>query len=320
VINSTANVVEIQSVTKTFGQHTAVDDLSLSVPTGSIYGFIGPNGSGKTTTLRMIMRIYHPDPGSGSIRILDDESYEAANNQIGYLPEERGLYKKMKVREHLRFFAELKGCRDYKDAVDNWLHRLQLSDWADKKVETLSKGMSQKVQFISAVIHQPSLLILDEPFSGLDPVNLEVLRKAVLDLRSAGTTIIFSTHDMHIAETMCDFIFMIHKGKKVLDGTLTDIQNTYGRDTLRVKLEGNGSSDLSSHLLGVEKITHYGQFLELRIQPETDTQAVLDALMKQGRVTHFELAKPSLHDIFVRIAGADDQDQSITNDQEHTHA
>ena len=319
-MNNTTNVVEIKNVTKTFGRHVAVDGLTLSVPTGCIYGFIGPNGSGKTTTLRMIMRIVHPDPGSGTIRVLGEKSYEAANNRIGYLPEERGLYKKMKVRDLLRFFAELKGCRNFKGTVDTWLERLQLTGWANKKVEALSKGMSQKVQFISAVIHQPELLILDEPFTGLDPVNLETLREIVLDLQRSGATIIFSTHDMHIAEKMCDFIFMIYQGKKVLDGTLLDIQNTYSRDTLRVKLEGDGLYDPSTDIEGVEKVTHYGQFLELRISRQTDTQSVLQDLMKRGRITHFELAKPSLHDIFVRIAGPELPDRTVTNEQEHFHA
>lgn len=319
-MNNHKNAVEINRVTKTFGQHVAVDDLTLTVPTGSIYGFIGPNGSGKTTTIRMIMRIFHSDPGSGSIRVLGEESYEAANNRIGYLPEERGLYKKMKVRELLRFFAELKGCRNYKESIDHWLDRLQLTDWADKKVETLSKGMSQKIQFISAIIHQPELIILDEPFSGLDPVNMEVLRDAVLDLRRAGTTIIFSTHDMHVAERMCDSIFMIFKGKKVLDGSLSEIQNTYSKDTLRVKLEGDDTSELISDIDGVEKITHFGQFLELRINQQADTQSILTELMKLGHVTHFELSKPSLQDIFVRIAGPDAQNQTVANDQELVHA
>lgn len=319
-MNNENSVVKITDVTKTFGNHTAVDRLSLSVPAGCIYGFIGPNGSGKTTTLRMIMRIYHADPGSGSIVVLGKESFEAANNHIGYLPEERGLYKKMKVRETLRFFAELKGCRDFKGAVDHWLERLQLSDWADKKVETLSKGMSQKIQFISAVIHQPDLLILDEPFSGLDPVNLEVLRDTVLELQRGGTTVIFSTHDMHVAEQMCDFIFMIFQGKKVLDGTLSDIQNTYGKDTVRVKVEGNGSFDASQSIDGVEKITQFGQFQELKINQQTDTQSVLQTLMKQGRITHFELAKPSLHDIFVRIAGPAATKIIAPAPQEQTHA
>ncbi|MGB2984670.1 MAG: ATP-binding cassette domain-containing protein [Phycisphaerae bacterium] len=309
----TMNVVEIENVTKTFGQHTAVDSLSLSVPQGSIYGFIGPNGSGKTTTLRMIMRIHHPDPGGGHIRVLDEESFEAANDRIGYLPEERGLYKKMKVRDILRFYAELKGRRNFKHAVNTWLERTDLTDWANKKVETLSKGMAQKVQFISAVIAEPELVILDEPFTGLDPVNMDVLREAVLDLRRRGSTIIFSTHDMAVAERMCDFIFMIFKGGKVLDGTLESIQNTYGQDTVRVKVEGNG---YDPHTIpGVEKVTDFGTTQELRITPETDTQELLSALMKRGRVAHFELTRPSLHDIFVRIAGPEATEDAPVTDE-----
>ncbi len=294
------NVIEIENVTKSFGRTVAVKSLSLSVPQGSIYGFIGPNGSGKTTTLRMIMRIYHPDPGSGSIRVLGRESFGAANDRVGYLPEERGLYKKMKVREVLRFYAELKGRRDFKHKVSEWLERMGLADRANHKVETLSKGMAQKVQFISAVIAEPELVILDEPFTGLDPVNTDVLREAVLDLRRGGTTVIFSTHDMAVAEKMCDFIFMIYKGEKVLDGTLESIQDTYGQDTIRVRMEGDGYDPHS--IPGVENVTDFGRFQELRIDPATDMQQVLSRLMGMGRVAHFEIAKPSLHDIFVRIA------------------
>jgi len=295
------NVVEIQGVSKTFGSQVAVSQLSLNVPRGSIYGFIGPNGSGKTTTLRMIMRIYHPDPGGGHIRVLGQEAFSAANDRIGYLPEERGLYKKMRVRELLRFYAELKGVRDFKGAVKRWLEQLNIADWAEKKIETLSKGMAQKVQFVAAIIHDPELVILDEPFSGLDPVNMDVLRDAVLELRRRGTTVIFSTHDMQVSERMCDFIFMIYKGNKVLDGTLDAIQNTYGQDTLRIRVEGNGFDP--AKVAGVERVTNFGQLQELRINPRTDTQQVLGDLMRHGRVTHFELTKPSLHDIFVRIAG-----------------
>ena len=302
------NVVEIESVTKTFGKHTAVSNLSLSVPEGSIYGFIGPNGSGKTTTLRMIMRILHPDPGAGAIRVLSEEVHGAANDRIGYLPEERGLYKKMKVRDILRFYAELKGRRDFKRTVDSWLERMDLADWAAKKVETLSKGMAQKVQFISAVIAEPELLILDEPFSGLDPVNTDVLRRAVLELRRKGTTVIFSTHEMSMAERMCDYIFMIYQGEKVLDGTLPSIQKTYGQDTVRVKVEGDGL-DLAA-LSGVERVNDFGQLQELRITPDADTQRILDYLRSRGRVTHFELTSPSLHDIFVRIADPDREEDA----------
>ncbi len=295
------NIVEIQNVSKTFGNFKAVNDLTLSVPKGSIYGFIGPNGSGKTTTLRMIMRIYHPDGGSGHIHVLGEEHMGAANDRIGYLPEERGLYKKMKVKDILRFYAELKGCTDYKKKISHWLERMGLAPWADKRVDALSKGMSQKVQFISAVIAGPELVILDEPFSGLDPVNADVLRDAVLDLRRNGSTVIFSTHDMSVAEKMCDFIFMIYKGNKVLDGTLDSIQSKFGQDTIRIRMDANGFDP--HRIKGVQRVTDFGRLQELRIAPGTDTQEVLTELMSQGRVLHFEQTQPSLHDIFVRIAG-----------------
>src|SRR5712692_82520 len=247
------SAVEIREVTKTFGAFTAVDNLSLEVPRGTVYGFIGPNGSGKTTTLRMIMRILHPD--RGLIRVLGDDSHKAATDRVGYLPAERGLYKLMKVRDVLRFYAELKGCRNRKSAIDSWLERMELTAWANKKVQTLSKGMAQKVQFIATVVTKPELVLLDEPFSGLDPVNTDVFRDAVLDLNREGATVIFSTHDMAVAEKMCDFIFMIHKGKKVLDGTLAAIQDKYGSDTVRVRLDG--ASLTAGDLPGVVHVTDF---------------------------------------------------------------
>jgi ABC-2 type transport system ATP-binding protein len=291
--------VELEQVTKTFGKHTAVDCLDLQVPEGTVYGFIGPNGSGKTTTLRMILRIFFPD--AGTVRVLGVDHSEAADDRIGYLPEERGLYKKMRLRDILRFHAELKGRRDYKTAIDAWLSRMQLADWADKRIDTLSKGMAQKAQFIAAVIGEPKLLILDEPFSGLDPVNMEMLRDVVLDLKKQGTTVIFSTHDMDVAEQMCDTIFMIFRGKKVLDGTLESIQQRYGEDTIRIRTpDANGALE---HLPGVVRVNNLGRHQELRIAPGTDTQAVLRELSQRTRIEHFEIAHPSLHDIFVRIAG-----------------
>jgi ABC-2 type transport system ATP-binding protein len=289
--------VTIEHVSKSFGAVAAVQDLSLQVPTGSIYGFIGPNGSGKTTTLRMIMRILHPD--QGEIRVLGEAAHGAANDRVGYLPEERGLYKSMKIRDLLRFYAELKGRRDSRAAIDSWLERMNLTEWGHKKVETLSKGMAQKVQFIATVIAEPELVLLDEPFSGLDPVNVDVLRDAILDLRRHGATIIFSTHDMGVAEKMCDFIFMIYKGKKVLDGTLENIQHQFGRDTVRVQLDNN--QDLQE-LPGVMKVTDFGRLQELRLEAGTDPQHILASLMARGRLQHFEVAHPTLHDIFVRIA------------------
>ena len=293
------NAVELRNVTKRFGRVTAVDDLSLDVPQGSVYGFIGPNGSGKTTTLRMIMNIYYPD--SGSIRVFGDELHGACTDRIGYMPEERGLYKRMKVRDVLRFYGELKNGKDVGKEVDRWLGRLDLSDWASRKVETLSKGMAQKVQFIATVVARPELAILDEPFTGLDPVNTDALREAVLELGAGGTTVIFSTHDMNVAEKMCDFIFMIFKGRKVLDGTLAAIQDQYGSDTIRIRTEDGGAA--LHGLDGVEKIADFGQVQELRVAPGRDPQEILSAIVSRTRVRSFELARPSLHDIFVRIAG-----------------
>jgi ABC-2 type transport system ATP-binding protein len=293
--NQTA--VALAGVTKTFGAHTAVDQLDLTVPRGSVYGFIGPNGSGKTTTLRMIMHILHPD--SGQIEVLGRRTLRAANDHVGYLPEERGLYKAMSVRDVLRFYAELKGMRNCRAAIDQWLGRMGLSAWAGKKVQSLSKGMAQKVQFIATVLAKPELVLLDEPFSGLDPVNMETIREAVLDLRREGTTVIFSTHDMGVAERMCDSIFMIYRGKKVLDGTMESIQAAYGSDTIRVRLNGERVPD---ELPGVQKLTDFGRYQELRLSQGVDPQGVLALLMARDRVLHFELARPSLHDIFVRIA------------------
>ena len=301
------NAVELQNVTKTFGKVLAVDDLSLDVPTGSVYGFIGPNGSGKTTTLRMIMNIFYPD--SGAIRVLGGEAGDSCNDRIGYLPEERGLYRRMKLRDLLRFYGELKSNRDVSVQVDEWLERFELGGWADNKVEALSKGMSQKAQFIAAVVSEPDLLILDEPFSGLDPVNTDVLREAVLDLQSKGTTVIFSTHDMDVAEKMCDFIFMIFKGRKVLDGTLDAIQEEYGHDTLRISAEG-GVSHLRD-LEGVDRIRDFGRIQELRMKPDADPQEIISRIMSRTRVRNFEVSRPSLQDIFVRIAGPEAEEVAV---------
>ena len=293
------DAVEIRNVTKTFGETTAVNDLTLTVPEGSVYGFIGPNGSGKTTTMRMIVNIFYPD--RGMIRVFGAQLQGTRSEQIGYLPEERGLYRKMEVRPLLEFYGELRGGRSVSAEVDGWLKKFDLLHCADRKLETLSKGMSQKVQFIAAVVPAPRLLILDEPFTGLDPVSADVLRDSILELRRRGATVILSTHDMHVAESMCDRIFMIFRGKKVLDGTLDSIQNRYGNDTIRVS--ANGDAAAFEGLPGVERVRDQGQIQELRMAAGCDPQQVLRALVARTRVTSFSVARPSLHDIFVRIAG-----------------
>jgi len=290
--------ITLDAVTKRFGQTMAVDALSLQVPEGAIYGFIGPNGSGKTTTLRMIMNILLPD--SGTIEVLGDRSSVAARDRVGYLPEERGLYKQMPVKRLLTYYGELKGGRraDVAREADWWLARLGLSAAAEKKVQALSKGMSQKVQFIASVVSRPDLVILDEPFSGLDPVNRDVLRDAVLELKRRGTTIVFSTHDMSMAELMCDRIFMIFKGRKVLDGSLDDIQATYGHDAVHVRAQGGAA--LLRTIEGVTSVVDHGNTQEVRLS--VAPQAFLGRLAARTEVHRFEITRPSLHDIFVTIA------------------
>ncbi len=299
----TAPAVEINRVTKVFDAVTAVDQLSLSVPEGSVYGFIGPNGSGKSTTMRMIANILYPD--SGAIRVFGQERSATRSadrtKMIGYLPEERGLYRKMRVRALLEFHAALRGGRNVTSQVNAWLERLGLLNRAADKVETLSKGMSQKVQFIATVIPEPKLLILDEPFSGLDPVSADSIRNAILEMRKRGCTVILSTHDMGVAESLCDSIFMIFRGRKVLDGTLASIQAGYGSDTIRVEVEG-GAKVLDA-LPGIEQIKDLGHVQELRMAEGCDPQRVLSALLGRTRIVSFSVVKPSLHDIFVRIAG-----------------
>jgi len=293
------NIVEMSDVTKTFDKHIAVDSLSIAVPEGSIYGFIGPNGSGKTTTMRMIMNIFYPD--SGLIRVFGEKLNKSSIDRIGYMPEERGLYKKMKLREVIQFYGELKSGKDVDRETELWLGRLGLSEWADKKIEALSRGMGQKAQFIATIVSRPELIILDEPFSGLDPVNAETIKDVVLELNSQGATVIFSTHDMNVAEMMCDFIFMIFNGSKVLDGTLSSIQDKYSSDTIRIRTE-DGASALNN-LRGVESVNDFGQVQELRILQGYDPQDILTEIISRTRVMSFDVVKPSLHDIFLRIAG-----------------
>jgi ABC-2 type transport system ATP-binding protein len=303
-INMSSSAIHVSGVSKRFGDHQAVNNVSIEVPAGSIYGFIGPNGSGKTTTIRMIMNILVPD--SGEIHVLGKASAADVRDDVGYLPEERGLYKKMTVRRVLRYYGQLKGksAHEVDAAMKDWLGRLQLTDWIDKRVDQLSKGMAQKVQFIASVVSQPKLLILDEPFSGLDPVNAEALKDAVLEMRRRGTTIVFSTHDMSAAERMCERIFMIFRGKKVLDGTLEEIQSEYGHDTARVRT--SGGAGILTGMASVDAVNDHGNYQDVKLKG--DAQAFLQQLVQKTTVQQFEIRRPSLHDIFVRIARPTDDE------------
>lgn len=292
------NTIELKNISKTFGSVVAVNDLNLNVPKGSIYGFIGPNGSGKTTTIRMIMKILYAD--SGTIFINGNQHDSKRLNNIGYLPEERGLYKKMKVKDVLMFHGELNNGTDLPSKIKKWLSYFDLTEFSNKKVATLSKGMTQKLQFIATILNDPEIIILDEPFGGLDPVNAELLKDAILDMQKRGATIIFSTHDMSMAEKMCDQIFMINKGKKVLDGTLQSIQDQFGTDTIRLQTE-MGAEALDG-IEGIERINNYGKQQELRLSQSIDPQKILSVIMKKTAVLKFEITKPSLNDIFIRIA------------------
>ena len=293
----------LENVTKTFAATRAVDSLSARVPTGSIYGFLGPNGAGKTTTIRMIMNIIYPD--SGRIELLGGNSGALAREKIGYMPEERGLYRKMSVQSVLWYLGAIKGMKrsQMSREVPRWLEVMGLREWTYKKVEELSRGMQQKLQFIATVINSPEILILDEPFSGLDPVNLDLLKDIVLHMREEGKTVIFSTHMMEQAEKLCDFILLINKGRKVIDGTLDAIRAQ--QETGAVSIEVEGDADFVNDLPMVKSTARAGRRLEIVLQEDADEQALLKALVGRVRVNVFEVKVPSLHEIFVRLVGKD---------------
>lgn len=305
--------VQIRNVVKRFAAHTAVRDLSLVVPRGTVYGLLGPNGAGKTTTIRMILNVIAPD--SGTITILgQDSTGESILDRVGYLPEERGLYRKMKVRSILRFLAELKGISRKKadPLIDEWLERLSLKspdkDWGTAKVDELSRGMQQKVQFIAALLHDPELVILDEPFSGLDPVNSQALKDTIVELRRRGKTVIFSTHLMDNAERMCDAVCIISNGDKVLDGSLADVKAENAGRTVAVALDGAPSGEIDRIFADrslVERVDDSNRFFEIELKPGADAQQLLRAIVGSGaRVKRFELVQPSLHQIFLEKVGA----------------
>ena len=296
------DAVVLEGVTKRYDTLTAVSKLSLAIREGAVFGLLGPNGAGKTTSLRMIMRVLIPD--EGSIRVLGQPLNERTPDLIGYLPEERGLYIKMKVRDHLRFLGALKGLSEgeaYKRA-GAWLDRLELAEWSEKKVQDLSKGMQQKVQFIATVIHKPPLLILDEPFAGLDPVNASLIKDIMLELRQQGSTIILSTHRMEQVEMMCDSICLINKGCNVLSGDLRAIKHSYGKNTLRMEYSGDGTFLEGTGL--VENVNHFGAVVEARLKPGADPQEILKSAVQHGvRLNRFELVEPPLNDIFIEKVG-----------------
>ena len=297
-MNDTKPTLVLDHVTKKFGDFTAVDDLSVQVRPGRVFGLIGPNGAGKTTTIRMIVNITIPD--SGRIELFGRPMDARLQDRIGYLPEERGLYRKMKVGEQLRFFAELKDVRGKvaDERINLWLEKLQLSDWKNKRSKDLSKGMQQKIQFITAVIHDPDLLILDEPFSGLDPVNVDLMKQTILEKKAEGKTIILSTHQMEIAEKLCDDVCMINRARKVLDGRLREIRRSFSRNAVALQVVGGdgllGDASLVAH------VRQNGDDTEVLLAPGSDAQTLLRRLVESGAVVNkFELAEPSLHDIFI---------------------
>jgi len=300
-MNDQKPTLVLEHVTKRFGDFTAVDDLSLQVRPGRVFGLIGPNGAGKTTTIRMIVNITVPD--SGRVELFGQQMETRLQDRIGYLPEERGLYRKMKVGEQLRFFAELKDVRGKTadERIDQWLKRLQLSDWKNKRAKDLSKGMQQKVQFITAIIHDPDLLILDEPFSGLDPVNVELMKQTILENKAEGKTIILSTHQMEIAEKLCDDVCMINHATKVLDGGLREIRRSFSRNAVALQIDG-GDGLLQDKSI-IANVRQHGEDTEVLLAPGVDAQMLLKRLVESGAVVNkFELAEPSLHDIFIEKA------------------
>jgi ABC-2 type transport system ATP-binding protein len=296
-------VLELENLVKDFDGKRAVDNISFRSGKGKILGLLGPNGAGKTTTLRMILNIIAPD--SGTIKILGQTFSEKIKDRIGFLPEERGLYRKMKVSETLAFFGELKGMKsnDIKSRGNELLKKFNLEHYKDKKVEELSKGMAQKLQFIATIIHSPELLILDEPFSGLDPVNIELVKDIILEMNRQGITIIFSTHLMEYAEKIVDNVVMINNGKKVLDGSLSDIKAAYGTKFIKVKYEGN--ADFVSSLDYVKSVQDYGNEMEIEPTDIGVKNTLLKLLLDKVSLHGFQVTEPSLNHIFIRKVNED---------------
>ncbi|HEV8377138.1 MAG TPA: ATP-binding cassette domain-containing protein [Candidatus Polarisedimenticolia bacterium] len=295
------SAVSLRDLVKTFGSFRAVDGISLEIPRGIIFGLIGPNGAGKTTTIRMILDILRPD--SGEVRVFGLPSGKQVKDKTGYLPEERGLYRKTKVLEMLEYQGAIRGASpaQARREAAGWLDRLDLGDWKSRKVEDLSKGMQQKVQFIGAILGKPELLILDEPFSGLDPVNQDVFKDLMLELNRGGASIIFSTHQMETAERLCKQIALINRGRVVLEGPLHQVKARFGKNSVLVEFDGDAS--FLQTLPGVARVDDYGGYREVRLQNGADPQAVLRAAVERVIVRRFEIVEPTLHNIFIEQVG-----------------
>jgi ABC-2 type transport system ATP-binding protein len=295
-------VLQLNHVTKQFGGHTAVNDLSITIPEKEMFGFLGANGAGKTTTFRMILGLIHPS--GGSITWEGKPINYSTTSIIGYLPEERGLYPKLKVKDQIVYLARLRGMpkKEILNELEYWLSRFKVPEYADKKVEELSKGNQQKIQFIASVIHKPKLLILDEPFSGLDPVNVEQLKEAVIELKESGTTIVFSSHRMEHVEEMCEHLCIMHKGSPVVQGALKDIKRSFGRKNLVI--HANFDLEFLLNFPGVQQGKLTAEGVTLQINEEKVATAILEKIVGRGFISKFALEEPSLNDIFIEKVGA----------------
>jgi ABC-2 type transport system ATP-binding protein len=297
--------VELQQIRKSYDKFVAVKDLSLNIEQGSIFGLLGPNGAGKTSTLRMMIGITIPD--SGEVRMFGEPFGRNHLKRIGYLPETSGLYKRMKVSEQLVLFGQLRGLSASEAAIraKRWCERMEIADWMEKKTEELSKGMQQKMQFVATLLHEPEFLIMDEPFSGLDPVNATLLKDVLLDLNKQGRTILFSTHRMDQVEKLCSSICLINRGEAVLQGKLKEIKGRYGRNNVQIEYEG--ADDFLQQQNGlVQSFNNYGNYVEVRLAPGADSQKLLQLVAQRSRVNKFELVEPSLEDIFIDVVGKTD--------------
>jgi ABC-2 type transport system ATP-binding protein len=294
----------VQHINKSFAQFQAVKDLSMEVKEGSIFGFLGANGAGKTTTMRMILDILRPD--SGQITWNGKDVREIPRHNLGYLPEERGLYPKMTVEEQLLFLARLNGLSKAtaQKELDEWLDRFQINANRKKKIEELSKGNQQKVQFLATILHDPAILIMDEPFSGLDPVNANVLKEAFLEMHKRGKTIIFSTHQLEQVEELCEDIVIINKGQSIVQGSVREVKKQHGRNVVRLKLDNDPEARWLDSLEGIHVTKRRQDYIEMQIQANLNPNLIVEAALNHGGIINrFELAEPSLTDIFIEHVG-----------------